>query len=65
MSIVQPENGLPERRVFTAESFHSLKLKLSGAHQSPAPATLPDEAPAVSSAEPVGELPDVWDGLLG
>jgi len=55
MSIVQPENGLPERRVFTAESFHSLKLKLSGAHQSPAPATLPDEAPAVSSAEPVGE----------
>jgi hypothetical protein len=53
MSIVQPENGLPERRVITADSFHALRLKLSGARHSPAP--LPEKAPAVGSGVPVGE----------
>jgi uncharacterized protein (DUF2336 family) len=36
MSSVQPANGLPERRMITADSFRALKLKLAGTHRQPA-----------------------------
>lgn len=65
MSIAQPERGLPERRVITADSFRALKLRLSGGHgAAPAAADFlqapPDVAAAVeavSPLEPVPELP--------
>lgn len=59
MSIVQPENGLPERRAVTADSFRALKLRLSGGHRAPMPAPLPEivlaETPAPPAIEPVAE----------
>lgn len=48
MSSVQPEDGLPVRRVVTADSFRALKFKLSGAKLPPPlpPAPVPpDPAP--------------------
>ncbi len=67
MSIVQPENGLPERRLITADSFRALKLKLSGGKQRTVPAaplqTAPVDVPPSAGPEPVVEsieaLPDV------
>lgn len=49
MSIVQPENGLPERRVITADSFRVLKLRLSGGHRPSAPAP-PEPLPVTTLA---------------
>ena len=44
MSNVQPENGLPERRMITADSFRALKLKLAGGGRQPmAPAIRPSK----------------------
>jgi uncharacterized protein (DUF2336 family) len=45
MSIVQPENGLPERRVITADSFRALKLRLNGGKRGPVPAVSSEIAP--------------------
>lgn len=50
MSIVQPENGLPERRVITADSFRALKLKLGGGKRNPARAAVPENAPVIVAA---------------
>jgi len=66
MSIVQPENGLPERRVITADSFRSLMLRLSGGHRPPTPVPPPEMVPPATPAtiffEPVADgieaLPD-------
>lgn len=74
MSSVQPEDGLPVRRVITADSFRALKLKLSGAKpplaphakaENTPPVMAPSELPAVAMpAEPPAaaqaiELPDL------
>ena len=40
MSSVQPENGLLERRMITADSFRALKLKLAGPRPAEFPAAL-------------------------
>src|SRR5215475_1075835 len=45
MSIAQPENGLPERRVITADSFRALKLRLNGGKRGPVPAVPSEIAP--------------------
>jgi uncharacterized protein (DUF2336 family) len=49
MSIVQPENGLPERRVITADSFRALKLRLSNGTRG---AVAPPEIVPVSVVTP-------------
>lgn len=41
MSSAQPEDGLPVRRVITADSFRALKFKLSGAKPASAPTDPP------------------------
>lgn len=57
MSSVRPEDGLPVRRVITADSFRALKLKLNGG-KPPAVAVMPP-VPAPPQALPpdVPELP--------
>jgi hypothetical protein len=59
MSIVQPESGLPGRRVITADSFRALKLRLNGSHRSPTPVLqlekVPAKTPAPAATEPVIE----------
>lgn len=51
MSSVQPENGLPERRMITADSFRRLKLKLAGtSHRAGEPPIRPSEPLAVAAA---------------
>ncbi len=45
MSIAQPEYGLPQRRVITADSFRALKLKLNGSGSAAATALLPALTP--------------------
>jgi len=68
MSSAQPEDGLPVRRVITADSFRALKFKLSGARpaaapadpaslpQPPAPQVLPQERPVLAvPVEPPAE----------
>ncbi len=57
MSSVQPENGLPERRVITADSFRALKLKLSGGNRQAAVLPLPDIA--LAGTIPPGPAPPV------
>lgn len=52
MSSVQPENGLPERRMITADSFRALKLKLAGAGPKPMAPTVPPLKPETFSAPP-------------
>jgi uncharacterized protein (DUF2336 family) len=60
MSIVQPENGLPGRRVITADSFRLLKLRLSGGHRpltpAPPPEVVPPATPATVFFEPAGGI---------
>ena len=54
MSSVRPEDGLPARRVITADSFRALKLKLSGG-KPPAPAAPPVQVTA--QPPPVSDEP--------
>lgn len=59
MSSVRPEDGLPVRRVITADSFRALKLKLNGGKPPPAAVVpqpiLPPKAPEI----PVDPVPSV------
>lgn len=60
MSSAQPENGLPERRVITADSFRALKLKLAGGGRKAAPApSRPPEPVLAKASEPVTPDPVV------
>lgn len=54
MSSVQPENGLPERRMITADSFRTLKLRLAGASRGVGEASGPPPQPPAADepAEP-------------
>lgn len=61
MTSVQPENGLPERRMITADSFRALRLKLAGTCRKSAEPSLivrPPEPPAaVAPVDPSPEPP--------
>jgi hypothetical protein len=68
MSSVRPEDGLPVRRVITADSFRALKLKLNGGKPPPAAVVpqqiLPPKAPelpadSVPSVTMVEALPEI------
>jgi uncharacterized protein (DUF2336 family) len=70
MSIVQPENGLPGRRMITADSFRALRLKLiAGDHQAAAPDIGPPAPPvlAVPYAQPptvITETPERLEPVM-
>lgn len=57
MSSVRPEDGLPVRRVITADSFRALKLKLNGGKPPPAAVAPPVPAPQQALPPKVPELP--------
>jgi len=57
MSSVQPENGLPERRMITADSFRALKLKLAGTSRKSAEPLIARAAYRPVAAAPVEPPP--------
>ncbi len=57
MSSVQPENGLPGRRMITADSFRALKLKLAGTSGKPAEPLIARPADPPVAAAPVEPPP--------
>jgi hypothetical protein len=57
MSSVRPEDGLPVRRVITADSFRALKLKLNGGKPPPAAVAPPVPAPQQTLPPKAPELP--------
>jgi hypothetical protein len=57
MSSVRPEDGLPVRRVITADSFRALKLKLKGGKPPPVVVVPPVQAPQQTLPPKVPELP--------
>lgn len=57
MSSVRPEDGLPVRRVITADSFRALKLKLNGGKPPPAAVVPPIPAPQQALPPKVPEVP--------
>src|SRR5690349_18194651 len=60
MSSARPENGLPERRPITADSFRALKLKLAGGDPKAAvPAGPSSPPPVASTAIPLPPPPDL------
>ncbi len=57
MSSVRPEDGLPVRRVITADSFRALKLKLNGGKPPPAAVMPPIPTPQQGLPPKAPELP--------